>query len=210
MTWTPAQWEAFCGLMEEAWPGEFDDTAARSYRLLLDGIEPERVVGALRSLLVGGQRFRPSVSELLAAVRHDPSRPTFDEALTLIFDPRHGVMSARPPKRGVWKENAWKVARDAARTHRLDEVHPLVASFINRVTFGRLDHIDLGNEWHRKELREAWDRHVDTTDGREVAVLARGTGRDGMRQLDPLSALGLDRPAAAGELTSGATEAEAA
>jgi hypothetical protein len=43
--------------------------------------------------------------------------------------------------------------------------------------------------WARKELREAWDRHVDASDGRELAVLASG-GRLGLRQLDPLAALG--------------------
>lgn len=87
MTWTVDEWDAFCGLVEEAWPGSFDDAAARSWRFLLDPLEPQMAAGGLRRLLLEGHKFRPSASEFLAAARSDPSAPTFDEAYHLIFGP---------------------------------------------------------------------------------------------------------------------------
>jgi hypothetical protein len=55
-----------------------------------------------------------------------------------------------------------------------------------------LDDPDYG-ELRRKELRGGWDRHVEAFDGRNVALLAAGPRHAGLRQLDPLAALGLGR-----------------
>lgn len=199
-TWNDVQWDGFCALLEEAWPGEFDEHARTSWRVLLDPLEPERMVSALRQLLLEGRRFRPSVSELLAAARTDPSRPTFHEAFTLIYGPR-GILRARSKRPGaavVYASEADRQAQqnDAAR-ERASEMHPLVAAFVERQGFDRLRTLPVDDEmWgekHRRDLERAWDAHVEAFDGREIAVLA-SSGRGELTHFDPLAALGIARP----------------
>jgi hypothetical protein len=178
VSWGAAEWDAFAGLVEEGWPGTFDDDAAASWRVLLDGTAPGVAVTALRRLLYSGRTFypRPAVSDLLAELRHDASAPTFDEALVLL-------------RRALSHSTGDREALDAL------QAQPLVGAFAQRQGTQRLrmlpvDDPDWG-EKTRRELREAWDRHVDAFDGREVAALAAGTGE--LRQLDPLAALQLAR-----------------
>jgi hypothetical protein len=198
VSWTDEQWDAFCGLIEEAWPGSFDDHAAQSWRILLDALEPPAAADGMRRLLLEGHRFRPSASEFLAAARRDPSRPTFDEAYRLIFGPG-GALRAQPPAGAYLSLRDREAARRAAVMRRATEMHPLVASFIDRQDVDRLGQLPLEDpEWgekYRRDLRDAWDHHVEACDGREVAALARGR-RSELARLDPLSALGLrDSPA---------------
>lgn len=170
MSWSGDQWAQFCALLDHGWPGDFTVEQAKAYRALLDISDPQVMLEALRRLLHGGQRFRPSVAELLAAARRDPAVPTFDEAYRLIFGPG-----------GVF------------RTGRTDDVHPLVLAFVERQGPQRLRTLPLEDpEWghrHRTDLQRAWEAHVDAFDGREVAALAAGTGQDGLHRLDPLAAL---------------------
>lgn len=202
MSWDSETWDAFCGLIDEAWPGTFDDQAANSWRVLLDGTDPADAVAAMRRLLLRGQRFRPSVSELLGELRADPSKPTFEEAFALIFGPR-GVLAARPTANGpvTFASEADRAARqNQAALDRANEMHPLVAAFVARQGVGRLRELQVEDpdygELRRKELRDAWDRHLEATDGRDVAALAVGDRSElGMRRFDPLAALGLERPA---------------
>jgi hypothetical protein len=171
VTWTATEWDAFCGFVEESWPGSFDDAAAASWRVLLDRVEPRAATESLSRLLHEGRAFRPSVSELLAACRSDPSAPTFDEALLLI---RRAMKAADPAE-------------------RLAASHPLVVSFVERQGWDRLRTLPLDcpdwGEKTRREFREAWDRHVESQDRRQVAALA--SGRGGLKQLDPLASLQL-------------------
>lgn len=171
MKWTDAQWTTFCALIEEWWPGDFDVAARAAWSVALDGMEPDLASETAQRMLLQGRKWRPSVSEFLADARRDPSQPTFDEMLILL---RKAMKAADP-------------------FERLAREHPLVGSFVKRQGWDRLRLLPLDDpDWGektRRELREAWDRHVETFDGREVAALASGD-RDGLRQLDPLAALG--------------------
>lgn len=168
MTWTTTEWDAFCGLLDEAWPGDFDDDTAATWKALLSQVVPQAAVEALKRLLLEGRRFRPSVSELLAEVRADPSQPTFEEMLMLVY-------------------------RAAARDERiawLAERSSLVSAFVRLQGPERLFTLQLDDpqwgEQRRRELREAWTNFLQTADRREVAAIA--SGRD-LRQLDPLASL---------------------
>lgn len=189
MTWQPDEWEAFCALLEEGWPGTFDDSTAEAWRVLLDSTPPQVAVEALRRLLLEGRRFRPSVSELLAATRDDPSQPTFDEAYWLIFGPR-GALRARSTGVALHEGEQRQSENDAA-LERARTMHPLIASFMERQGLDRLRMLPLDDpdygEIRRKELREAWERHCEATEGRVIAALASGSGE--LRQLDPLASL---------------------
>ncbi len=174
-------------ILDGAWPGEFTDAEEGAYVFLLGDFTAEQVMAAIKALR--RSRFRPAASEIVEAIEGTKAaRPTFDEALRLIFA-HGGVLSAQPPPRGMWIGDSRRVARDAARAARMAMLPPLVASFVHRVTFGRLDHIDLENEWHRKEMREAWEAHVAAQDGRELSALVARSGRGELGRLNPLAAL---------------------
>jgi hypothetical protein len=183
-----SHWNGIAEVLDAAWPGEFTEDQAATYRVLLDDAEPERVIEALRRLLFAGQKFRPSVAELLSTLHADPSVPTFDEAYRLIFDHPHGLLSSstRDAKRDG-------VTRAQAVADRLD-VHPLVRAFVQRkgVTYLGLlpvDDPDYGL-LRRAELQRDWEAHVAALEGRDVAALAAPRGERGLHSFDPLAALG--------------------
>lgn len=213
--WTEEEWAMFFDLLDNGWPGDLDEGAAAAYRVLLDRTEPPEVIEALNQLLHSGARFRPSAAEILGARRRDPGRPTFEEAYQSIFGPG-GVLRARPGVRRYLDSAERKRMYDEAALTRAERLHPLIGGFVVRQGLDRLRQMPVDapgtadgpgeGHWARKELREAWDRHVDASDGRELAVLASG-GRLGLRQLDPLAALG-GRDLSAPALPAGPTEEE--
>lgn len=199
MTWTDSQWDAFCGLLEEGWPGEFDDAASQAYRTLLDDAEPGAAAAALKRLLYRGNRFRPSAGELLGEIGTDPTRPTFDEAYRLIFG-GDGVLRARPKRQAgpqiYASERQRQQAFNDAATERAATMHPLIGSFVVRQGLDRLRALPLEDpDWGektRRDLQRAWEQHVEACEGRDVAALASGRrGRGELAQLDPLAALGV-------------------
>lgn len=205
---TADPWLRLFNLLDNGWPGSLDPQDAKALRVLLDGIGFDRIEQGIKRLLHQGATFRPSAAEILAAARHDPTRPTLEEAIVLI----RSALRARPPKPWTWPdEGARQRAIHEARRAALTDSHPLVASFADRMGLDRIDallaDVTPGEDrhgrrtdpatWARKELRDAWDRHITATEGREIAALAAGTGHEGVRRLDPLTALGLNPPAPA-------------
>jgi hypothetical protein len=197
---TDQEWESICFLVEEWWPpspaeGEFDEHRRGAWRLALDGFEADVIARAVKALLIAGGKWRPRVAEVVAQIRKDPSKPTFEEAYRLIYGPR-GVLRARAASGAYPDPASMARAKDAAARDRASGLHPLVALFLDRFDMDRLrmlevDHPDYG-ELKRKELREAWDRHCEAFEGREVAALAARRGEIG--RFDPLGALGARRP----------------
>ncbi len=193
MPWTPDERDVLFLLVGEAWPGEFSDEQRAAWTLLLDAYDPTVTVAALRALVAEGHRFRPSVSEFVAAIHRDPSRPTFDEAFALIFGPG-GILRATPTRRRWATEAERRVLVRDAIVDRARSVHPLVGEFVVRQGVERLRQLPIHDptygEVRRKELRAAWDEHVTAFEGRHVAALAAGAGdARGLRRFDPLAAL---------------------
>lgn len=188
--WEDEQWETFTALVDEAWPGDFDDAARSSWRVLLDGIEPQAALGALKRLLYGGHHWRPSVSELLAEAKRDPSLPTFEEAWRVM----RLALKARASGVGGQTIQAQQDARNAAALQRANAHHPAIRAFLERYGVDRLRMLPVDDpEWgekHLKDLRDSWERHLSASDTRMVAALASGD-RDGLRRLDPAAALAL-------------------
>lgn len=194
MTWSEQEWDGFCALLEEGWPGAFDDATRESWGILLAEVQPAQAVTALKRLLFAGSKFRPSVSELLAEVRRDPSVPSFLEMERLVFGPK-GALSAQAPAGKYADQAEMRRAEHLAVISRARDMHPLVASFVHRQGIDRLKSLELGDptwgEKRRSDLEREWHEHLDKQDGREIAVLASGR-REQMERLDPLSALGLN------------------
>jgi hypothetical protein len=209
-TWNDETWDSFCALLEEAWPGTFDDDAGDAWRLLLNDADPRQVVNAMRRLLAKGAKFRPSVAELMAEMRADPSLPTFDEMFVIVFGPA-GVLSARPQSREWKNEGERKASYTEAVVEACKHHHLLVGAFVIRQGITRLKELPIFDPEYaglrRKELQQAWEAHLEAHEGREVHALVAGTGNQGLRQLDPLSALGLD-PAPTPQIAAGAAEGD--
>jgi len=157
-----------------SWPSQVagwgrEAIAAYVAELAARGITPDAAICAIR---MSESPFPPSAGDLQQAARRDHSAPTCEEMLVL-------------------------VRRAAKRDGRDDEAlaHPLVASFVTRYGWDRLRLLPIDDPerggLHRRDLQGAWDRHVEAFDGRELAALASGRP-DGLRQLDPLHALGVN------------------
>lgn len=183
----PDEWDTLCLLIEEGWPGEFTDAAAKAWRVFLDDYDAGQVLAAVKILVARGGRFRPSVAEVAAQIRQDPSAPTFEEAYALIYSPK-GIL--------------WGRSNGAAKEFAQRGVHPLVGSFAVRYGIERLRMLEVDHETYgsvkRKELRDAWDRHLEASEGRDLAALMAPREKS-LGRLDPLAALGASRP----ELGSG-------
>jgi hypothetical protein len=153
-------WDAIGYLLENGWPGEFDDGAQAAYRTLLDGYQPEQIVAALRSLVRRGGRFRPSVSEIAAELNADPGRPTWSEAYRLLFGQR-GFLTVRP---------------EEAALRRANDRHPLLAAFIRQEGYERLTMLPVHDpDWGektRRDLERAWERLEERADHRAAAGMA--------------------------------------
>lgn len=187
------EWRDVGQVLLGSWPSQVaswgrEAIAAYCAELKARGLSPDQAVIALRS--VEGD-FPPSASKLAAQARIDPSVPTFDEAWILI----DRVLSRTPEPDGRFKsEGEARKAHDEAILKALDVHHPMLRSFVERQGVARLRTIQTGDpQWGEKlmaDLRSAWDRHIEATDRRQVAALASGD-REGLRQLDPLAAIGL-------------------
>lgn len=199
MSWTDQQWAMFTAILSRGFAARDPFTAEDSdvYRLLLDGVDPDAALRAIREIVLDGQALRPRPGEIVKRAKADRSLPTFEEAYRLIFGPG-GILRAQPAITRWANEGERGRLFNEAAAERAAMMHPLVGSFVARQGLDRLrtlpvDDPDYG-EVRRKELREAWDRHVAASDGREVAALAAGTGRSGLRQLDPMVALDITPP----------------
>lgn len=100
--------------------------------------------------------FAPSTGEWLRVLERgsQAERPSFDEAYPTIYR--------------------------AAAKQQLPEAHPLIIGFIEWQGLSRLGSLQLDHPRHgelvRKQLHEAWDRHVENFDGRQIAAIASGAG----------------------------------
>lgn len=199
MSWDDEGWAAFTALLRRGFASRDEFTAAdeRVYRLLLDGVEPAAATRALQELVLSGQELLPKPGKIVARARADRSVPTFDEAFRLIFGPG-GVLRARPAVRRWADETERRRLFLDAATARAASMHPLIGSFVERQGLERLREMPVHDDeptgqramWARKELREAWERHIEATDAREIAAIASGDRRAGLRRLDPLTAIG--------------------
>lgn len=202
MAWAQEQWEPFVSILRHGFAAKDRLTEAEEnvYAVLLDKIDPSDAVQALTEMVLAGRALRPKPGEIVATIRRDPAVPTFEEFCALVFGPK-GLLTLQPPPRGRWlgdeKANAVRELVNA----RLEQMHPLVGAFVARVGLGKLRQLPVEassfvgesgsweNEakWALKELRESWDRHVEASDGREVAVRS---GRGGLHSHNPLDVLG--------------------
>jgi len=181
-------WLLFEQWLDTSWHPGLDAAQIGVYAAELRELEYSAVMAAARAVsLLHDQpgKWRPKPMEIVAYLSTDPSVPTFAEAYRLLFDPQRGALIGSPDVRAERMADLPAVVREFARRQGGDRLRmlPLDDSSESRgKTVG---------EWARRELEEAWNRHLEATGGREVAALTSGAG---VRQLDPLAVLGIERP----------------
>jgi hypothetical protein len=171
---TDDEFNACSALIRDWFKGQYTADEKDSYRIALGDLPGEHVLLALKKLLAKGQVFTPKPGEIIAAIEHDPGLPTWPEAERHVF--------ATP-----------------ATLRRLGAPHPALAAFIEQQggidALRRLPIEGEDGKWERKRLREQWAEHVEHWTDRKHHFVAVGRGDGGPRRLDPISALGLGRPA---------------
>lgn len=196
--WTVKQRRQVFAALLSTWPdtlGTWGREVISTYigELEARGLTSDQVLTAIRTW-EEESNFPPAVPRLAAAARRDPSTPTFEEMLQLVYGPG-GILQAAPAERVFSDMVARNRAYTEAAKQRARELHPLVGSFVLRHGVERLRGLELDHPEHgglkREDLRRAWDEHATTTDTRAaVAMLANRRG-DGLQALDPLAALGV-------------------
>lgn len=197
MTWSEDEVLDAKRALVGSWPGTIVQWGAEAidaylYVLQARGLTAAQVLRAIGTWPAGSD-FPPSAPNLAAQALKDPSKPTFEEAYRLIYG-RGGALKARAPRGQTYaNEAAMLGAHDDAAQARAWDFHSLVGSFVERYGVRRLvalevDHPEYG-ELKRRELREAWDRHCEAMDGRDVAALAAGRRRGELAEFDPLAAI---------------------
>ena len=175
-------WQHVTRSLLARWPSQrWDREQAIAYvaELERDGLTPE---DAMRGIRVSESAFVPSVGELrrLSRVLESSAVPTFEEAYAALW----GVQGILHSPRYEEKARA---------------LHPLIALFVERMGRAYLMTLAVTDEdtghWRRKDLLEAWGRHVEACEGRELAVLVAGRGAGRLDRLEPLEALGLRQSA---------------
>jgi hypothetical protein len=153
---------------------------ASSYRILLDKYEPEQVVAAIQSMVDGGRQYRPMPGEVVAAIRHDPTMPTWPEAYR---DVMRALRVHTPYQASDGEKEA--IAVGWLREHS----HELVAAFFRAQTYAVLSMLPLNDQdddgkFAVKRLREDWEAFVERADDRiaQGLPLDQGTAR---KQLGP-------------------------
>ncbi len=201
MTTTDAGgWQPVATALLGSWPSQVaswgrEALAAYVAEISARGITPDQALNAIR-MWPAGSDFPPSAPNLAAAARRDPSKPTFDEAVTLIFG-RGGVLRARTPVRKASWEFGERDRLDAeAMLQRAGTMHPLIGAFIRAQGLERLRDLDLEDpQWggaRRANLRDDWQEFAEAHEGREVAALL-APRRGELDSFDPLAALDVPR-----------------
>lgn len=196
-------------VLDGAWPGDFADAEEAAYYRQLDDFTPAQAMAALKALR--GSKFRPSVGEIVQAIEGTAAaQPTFDEMMAvLFFTTGPSPLCDRPAKRAgrrashilaEWAGDDVPVGDGDERTlpaltarEQCAQLHPLIGSFVAVQTPERLRVLPVLDEddgkWVIKDLRVAWNAHVDAMEGRELTALVARSGRGELGRLDPLAAL---------------------
>lgn len=170
---TDAEWDTFALLLDKGfkWREPFGQAHETTYRVLLDGYDGEQIAYALRALIASGQVFGPTPGEIVAAVRTDPSRPTFEEMLHGLYGPG-GIYGFK--RSGV-------------------TISPWVTAFADNFGRERLRLLEIEDpdegKWRRRELQDAWERFLEANESRQAHEIAARSGRGTLGRINPLAAI---------------------
>lgn len=192
------EWVVIAGVLEQCWAREWVDATGPMYRLVLDDFPAVPVLEAIKAIAGTGQKFRPSVGEIVGYLIKDVSELTWAEVESSIFG-----------KRGV----LWRHKRhgSAAVIAAAEDIHPFLGAFVSTQGVQRLSEMNVDDPDHGGailgHLHKVWDEFVlGCRDRQQRGLPLPEGGREGRRGLPGrINALGLipERRVTAGELTDG-------
>lgn len=176
------EWEVLSGVIEHTWSGDWDGRKAGVYYDMLRGYEATEVRDAILRLVQEGQRWRPSIAEVVAAIN-------------LAYD------TPLPAWRETWQTILTALGKrdeDVAR-EMLDDCHPLLPAFIDTCGWTELRQRPFFGDYgaiEQERFRKEWEEFADVArtrlkQGRAKDVIEGRSGK--VRRLDASATLiGLD------------------
>lgn len=147
---TEEEWDAICLHLDLAFAGEWDDDKADAYATFLGALEASDVMGALHVLAQGGQKFTPSVGEIMGVIDQAHGPPPFDKAWQEV-------------RRAI---STWVVWGDRPRARALlGESHPAVLDWLDAYGWDRMR----GEEVDSPEYGGAIMHRISKSYGEHVA-----------------------------------------
>jgi hypothetical protein len=176
------EWAVLSTVIENSWAGDWDGRKAGVYYDMLRSYDAVEVRDAIHSLVQLGQKWRPSVAEVVAAINaaYDVPIPAWRETWQVILT----ALGKRDEE----------MAREM-----LDDCHPLLPAFIDTCGWTELRQRPFFGEYgsiEQDRFRKEWEEFVDVArvrlrQGRAQDVIEGRAGR--VRRLDASSTLlGLD------------------
>jgi hypothetical protein len=120
---TGEEWAFICHHLELCFAGDWDDDRAEAYESFLGELPAEAVSGAIAVLAESGQRFIPSVGEILGVLDKANGPPPFDRAWSLV--------SRALARAGAWHDRT-------VAEHALSSQHPAVLAWVQDYGYERL------------------------------------------------------------------------
>lgn len=177
------EWTQIAGILGKWWKGEFDPDTEEVYKMMLDSYDQDRVLAALARLTETGRPFLPTGPEIVAAMREDPSWPSWTE----VFDALRAV--GRAGLLGPYGDREKAMAM-------LTAAHPVVAGFANREGLRRLHEAPFEDPDYGELEAKRWEDRFA-----EYAATIKGRQRAGMSLEQAVGWLRLPKPAATTGLT---------
>jgi hypothetical protein len=180
-------WDSLAVVIEEWWKGEFSESESLAWRAGLAYFDPGAVLTALRSLLLKGEPFHPSLGEVIAELSHDPKRPEFEDMVVEIYERPEGVVRQRTSiRKAFWEPGERDTVNRLARLDALLDVHPAVAEFYRAQGDEHMLSSDPFDQEYgpqrRHRLRAEWDAFMERWDAGERRAIASGERTGALRR----------------------------
>jgi hypothetical protein len=193
---TDDEWAAIEAILQDCWPGEFDERAGLAWRAMLGDEDPISVLRAFKSLaLSADDAFRPSVNEVLREVHHREGLGA-SRAYDVLYARPGGIAYAQVRSdKAFWEPGERETANRELRRDLVAAAEPKIQAFVAEEG---LDHIVLDRPVHddadghngarRHRFDEAWAAFSDRYDRGEARMIAAGRrneldGRGGLRRI---------------------------
>lgn len=176
---TAEQWIKLSYLVQNGWPGEWDDDKSATYFEFLRGHEAQAVLAALHRMAQEAKPYRPTPTEIIGAINSmsadEETLPSWTEAWATILK----GLKARDLEQG--------------RAY-VEKVHPVLLAFMDTEGWDKLRYAPFFGDHgalEQERLRQRWEAFCQVAKDR----LKRGrtmdslTGRGQFRRLDASVAL---------------------
>lgn len=192
---TDDEWAAIEAILQDCWPGEFDERAGLAWRAMLGDEDPVSVLQAFKTTaMITDEPFRPSVNTILREIHHRPGLGA-QRAFEVIYGPGGIAFAQVRSSKAFWEPGEREDATRQLRRDLVEAAEPKIRAFIedqglDRIVLDRpvFDDADGHNGARRHRFDEAWSEFSDRFDRGEARLIASGRrseldGRGGLKRI---------------------------